>query len=133
MEKNQKKENSKAVCLVALRANKVLLIQKQNVWILPGGIQTAEESDLECLTRNLSEQLPCVRAGKSKFFGGFFGQSAFGDHSLEAVTYYAEISGEILPGENLSARWFDYEELKKTALSKITQKVVNSLRKEKRL
>lgn len=134
MEKNQKKKNDKVVCLVALNGNgEILLVQKQNVWILPGGIQTAEESDLECLTRNLSEQLPCVRADKPVFFGAFFGQSAFGGYNLDAVTYHAKILGEILPGENFSARWFNNEELEEVKLSEITHKVVDSLREQKRL
>ncbi len=132
MEKKSEKKN-KAVCLVALKSEKILLIKKQNFWILPGGHPEEKEEDLKCLERNLTEQLPCLRLGKPVFFGGFFGKSAFDSYNLEAVAYQAEIFGEIVPGENFSSSWFDNEELEEIVLSEITHKVVTSLRRQKRL
>ena len=132
MEKKSEKEN-KAICLIALENEKILLIKKQNFWILPGGHPEEKEENLKCLERNLAEQLPCLRIVDPTFFGGFFGKSAFDSYRLEALTYKAKISGEIVPGENFSSHWFNNEELEKAMLSEITHKVITSLREQKRL
>ena len=129
----QETMDGKVVCLIALKNNKLLLIKKQNVWILPGGNQVEGEDEIKCLERNLVEQLPCLKLNGPNFFGGFFGKSAFGDYNLEALAYRSEISGEAISGENFSSGWFSSEELDGIKISEITKKAVSSLRDEKRL
>lgn len=139
MEKKSEKKD-KAVCLVAVKNQKILLIKKENVWILPGGHpENSAETDLDCLKRHLDEQLPCVKIDELRLFGGFFGESAFKDiqskshYQLEAAAYQGEISGEIVSNGTNESHWFDNSGLDQANLSEITRKVVKALRKSNRL
>ena len=59
--------------------NRILLVRKKQTWILPGGKPDGEESDIECLEREiLKEELPDERLGKltiSKFYDSFTGKT----------------------------------------------------------
>lgn len=48
----------KVVALAVICNNKLLLVQKKDVWILPGGKPEIGESNMEALIREVSEEIP---------------------------------------------------------------------------
>jgi ADP-ribose pyrophosphatase YjhB (NUDIX family) len=51
---------AKSSKLVAIRGRKVLLVRRKRdrVWTFPGGRKRAGETELECLRREIGEELP---------------------------------------------------------------------------
>ena len=50
----------KVIDIVTIRNNKILLVRKGKIWILPGGKPKKDEGELQCLLREMREELPFV-------------------------------------------------------------------------
>ena len=50
----------KAISGLVIRDEKLLLVRKNETWILPGGKPEKKESEIECLCREFKEELPSV-------------------------------------------------------------------------
>ena len=117
-----------AINAAIINSCKILLVKKKETWILPGGKPGKGESDLECLCREVSEELSGTQINKIKHYGDFEGITPHTGDQLKAKVYLAEVVGWVNPpsAEITSAEWVGkyYGEY---ALSDITLKVVNSL------
>lgn len=122
----------KAVCAVIIRNGQILLVKKRETWILPGGKPEIGESDIQCLLREISEELSMLSLQNMKYFGAFSGLTPHKGDELIAEVYFADASGEATPNAEIkAAEWTDEPEQYK--LSDITQKIVHSLRQNGRL
>lgn len=118
----------KAINLIAIQDKKILLTKKKQVWILPGGKPEAEETDLECLSRELAEELPkLIVIDDFKPYKSFSGKTPHKGDMLEAITYFATVEGEITPSMEITeAGWFnDFDAIN---LSDITAKIIDALK-----
>jgi 8-oxo-dGTP diphosphatase len=86
------------VGLLLIRDGKVLLCRKKSgihLLILPGGKREAGESSLECLSRELREELGDVRAVSHDFIGVYVHAAAGGEGKTVRIELYrAELEGE---------------------------------------
>jgi len=117
----------KAICVVVIENGCILLVQKHKTWILPGGKPEVGESDIQCLTREVGEELPNLRLQNLKYFGAFTGITPHKNDELCAEVYLANSDGEITTAAEINtAKWVNEPE--EYNLSDITQKIVHSLR-----
>ena len=57
-----------AISAVIIERDKLLLVKKRNSWILPGGKIEKNEGNLECLSREVSEELSGTKICNEKFY-----------------------------------------------------------------
>ena len=115
-----------------IKDGKLLLVRKRDSWILPGGKIEKGESDLECLSREVFEELSGTRICNNMFYGEFEGKTPHRGDTLKARVYFANIDGilyGVRNGDSISeARWV--EDFDDYNLSDITSKIVSSLMEE---
>jgi 8-oxo-dGTP diphosphatase len=108
--------------LAIVRDDKLLMVRdKENgLLIFPGGVVEGNETDEECLEREIQEELGVkIKKDTLKYVGKFSGP-AYGkkDTELEFDMYAGEVEGELKPqGEIVSLHWFD----KRTDWDKVTE------------
>lgn len=100
------------VGLLAARNGKILLCRKKSgtsLLILPGGKRDPGEFDLDCLRRELAEEITGVRYSDFTFAGVYEAPAAGDESRIVRVTLYqAEITGEPQPAAELAELvWFD--------------------------
>jgi 8-oxo-dGTP diphosphatase len=116
----------KAICVVVIENGCILLVQKHETWILPGGKPEDGESDIQCLIREVSEELPSLRLQNPKYIGAFTGITPHKNDELCAEVYIANSDGEITTAAEINAaKWVNEPE--EYNLSDITRKIVLSL------
>lgn len=116
----------KAICAAIIRGGKILLVQKEDFWILPGGKPEFEESDEGCLVREVAEELSGAALENIKYFGSFVGKTPRKGDQLRAEVFLADISGKALPSAEIhQAVWIANP--KQYNLSDITEKIVEEL------
>ena len=118
----------KAINAAFIKDKKILLVKKKDVWILPGGKPEANESDLECLFREVKEE---IRTGLEnlKYYGEFEGITPHKKDTLKAIVYFADVIGEPkASAEIINCRWIKYSN--NCLFSDITSKILNSLKKD---
>jgi len=117
----------KAINVAIIKNGYILLVRKKKVWILPGGKPKHDEDNMQCLSREIREELPQLALQNPKYFGTFVGMTPHKGDKLQAEVYLAEASGEINPSAEINkAEWIKTPE--EYNLSDITRKIVLSLR-----
>ena len=122
-----------AINAAIIQKGKILLVRKNLSWILPEGKPEKGENDLECLAREISEELSGTKIRNASFYRSVIGRTPNEGHLLRARIYFAELDGklyEVSKGDSVSrAEWvsdfFGYN------LSNITEKAILSLRLDK--
>ncbi|OGM92713.1 hypothetical protein A2372_00760 [Candidatus Wolfebacteria bacterium RIFOXYB1_FULL_54_12] len=118
-----------AINVLAIRDNEILLVKKNETWILPGGKPMEGESEMDCLQREIKEELPLVEVSNIRYFNDFVGITPHKGDMLRAKVYWGDVKGEIKPNAEInSAQWVKREKMEEYALSDITQKIVNALK-----
>ncbi|MCK4647599.1 NUDIX domain-containing protein [Candidatus Pacearchaeota archaeon] len=120
----------KAVRGLAIRDGKVLLVRKNETWILPGGKPEKRESDIECLCREFKEELPSVEIENISYYDSFAGRTPHKKDMLKAEVYFVDISEGIgKPSKEINCvKWVsDFPDYN---ISDITSKVIKSLREK---
>ncbi|MEK6937559.1 MAG: NUDIX domain-containing protein [Nanoarchaeota archaeon] len=122
-----------AISAVIIKERKILLVKKEEFWILPGGKPEPEESDLDCLCREVREELSGTELKNVRYYGEFEGITPRKGYLLKAKVYFAEIISSLgLPAAEISAReWVD--DTGPYKMSDITAKIIDSLRKDQYL
>jgi len=61
---------AKSSKLIAAKRGRVLLVRRRcdNRWMFPGGRKRAQETEKQCLYREIKEELPGLRIGKLKLW-----------------------------------------------------------------
>lgn len=127
------KKRRTAISAISFEENKLLIVKKQETWILPGGKPKPNETnDIDCLLRECGEELPdAVFVVKNKY-RDFTGKTPNKGDMLTVKAYFAEVSGSIKPSAEISeSKFVSKQEIAKLPLSDITNKIVNSLIKDK--
>ena len=85
----------KKIALICLENKKLLVVHKKTIdlYISPGGKVEGNESDLECLSREIMEELGC-KVSDTNYFKTFFGQT-HENKALELTCYFGRLNGEI--------------------------------------
>ncbi|MEK6856014.1 MAG: NUDIX domain-containing protein [Nanoarchaeota archaeon] len=121
-----------AINALIIKNGKVLLVRKGETWILPGGKLEEGENDLQCLSREVAEELSGTKLCNVLFYGEFEGQTPHKKDILKARVYFADIDGELYgvrKGDSiLEANWVD--NIFGCKLSDITFKIITSLKRE---
>jgi len=97
-----------------LRGDRILLCRKgrdTSRLILPGGRVEPGESDLDCLTREIREELGAVALEKIEYLGTYEGRASMDDpsvvKSLRIVLYRGVLSGDPTPSAEIRELvWF---------------------------
>jgi len=117
-----------AINALVIRNGHILLAKKRNTWILPGGKPEKDESDIECLLREVTkEEIPGTELTNIRFYENFEGMAPYRGDIIQVKVYFADIQGEIKPGaEIVDVRWVkDFNNLN---LSDITKQIIESLK-----
>lgn len=134
-------ETSKAdhidkVAWVYIKNEKLLGVRTrgENVYYLPGGKREGSESDLQCLQRELKEELGIsVKPDTAKFLGQFAAQAHGTTAGKEVVIkcWQSSFAGKIAPaGEIEELDWIGAEDLDSQHISLATKTVLAHLVKE---
>jgi len=126
----------------AIISNKELILLRKQVnekssWILPGGKPRERESDILCINRELSEELPLLKLdGIFLYINSFEGISPNQKSPLRVEVYRHQgtTNRDLTPSSNpeepiKEARFFDYDSLCGIALSETTRKIVSYLKR----
>lgn len=117
---------------VVIKDKKLLIVKKNETWILPGGKINPGETDLECLARELSEELKNVSVKSARYYDDFDGVSPHRKDSIRVTAYLTTIDGEPSPSAEIKeVKWVS--DFTSYPLSEVTQQIVNSLKEEGRL
>lgn len=73
---------------------KILLVRKKQIWILPGGKPELGESDIECLCREVSEELSGTQLDNIRYYGEFEGVATNKGDILKAKRFILRILKE---------------------------------------
>ena len=118
----------RAINAAVINDKKILLVNKKEVWILPGGKPEENESDLDCLSREVKEELG-AGLDSIKYYGEFEGITPHKKDTLGAIVYFADIIGKPKASAEInSCEWA--KDASRYKLSDITSKIINSLRKD---
>ena len=124
-----------AINVAIIQDNKLLLVRKKSTWILPGGKPEIGENDLECLCREIDEELSGTKIKDISYYSQFEGKTPHKGDMLRAKVYFANIDGQLYSvrdGDSISeVTWVN--DFSKYNLSNITSKIVNSLQQDKYL
>ncbi len=109
---------------------RILLVRKRQSWILPGGKPEPKESDLECLCREVREELSGTELQNIRYYGEFEGITPHKGDILKVIVNFADIKGQLCqPAAEIAA--YDWvNEFDNYNLSDITFKIVDSLIKD---
>ncbi len=120
----------RVISAVIIEDKKILLVRKKETWILPGGKPEPGESDIECLIREVSEELSGVVLQNIRFYGKFEGIAPHQKDLIEINVYTAGIQqGAPSPNAEINAcEWYDGDEGYNLADS--LDKIIGALRKD---
>lgn len=105
---------------------RILLVRKKQSWLLPGGKPESNELDLECLYREVCEELSGTQLENIRYYGDFIGNTHI-QEKFRTKIYFADIKGKL---RKPSAEIEEYEWVDDTSkynLSDMNLKVINSL------
>lgn len=121
-----------AINAIIINDRKILLVKKKLTLILPGGKPEKNESDLDCLIREVKEELSGTELKNFKYYKEFEGITPYKKDILKAKTYFADIRGGINhpSSEILEYFYISFNDLINYNISDITSKIIYSLKKE---
>ena len=116
-----------------IRDSKILIVKKKEIWILPGGKPEENESEIDCLMREIAEEIPLLEIGELHYFGVFEGITPHKCDVLVATVYlsYPISDVNLEPGAEIrELAWIPREQIAKYPLSDITRKIFDQLVQE---
>jgi len=114
---------------VIIKDKKLLVVKKNDYWILPGGKLESSEMDKECLIREIEEELPGTKLIIKDYYKTFEGITPNSKKPLESKCYFCEIKGEIgnPAHEIISKSFVNSSCINKYLFSKTTEKIIFDL------
>lgn len=122
----------RTVSAAVIEGGKLLLVSESDkIWTLPGGKVESCEMNLDCLVREIQEELACRVAQMPRmYFGSFKGISPRSKTPTETVVYRVVLEGEPTPSAEIAHLCWT-EKPEDLNLSGLTAKVVAELRRRK--
>ena len=119
-----------AISTVIILDNRILLVKKRETWILPGGKPEESESDIECLCREVKQELSETQLEEFQYYKTFEGKTPYSGDLLQARVYFSRINGQLHgPSSEISGvEWIN--EFSEYNISEITLKVINELKRD---
>ena len=93
---------AKSSKLVATRRGRVLLVRRRRdkLWMFPGGRKRANETEKECLRREIKEELPKLKMGRVKLWKEVIKTNRRSGRKMSDAIFIAnEASGELEIGD----------------------------------
>ena len=84
-----------AIGALIIKAKQLLLVRKKDIWILPGGKLKDGETDLECLIREIKEELSGTQICNARQYMEVKGTSPHKGDAVKAVAYFVDLKGEL--------------------------------------
>lgn len=115
-----KKQQITKIGLLCIKNNKLLVVYKTKIglWITPGGKSYPGETDIECLKREINEEINC-KIKNINYFDSFRGYTEKGEPLL-LKCYLGEVECNIKLNPNDTIRdyrWIRYNNYKKEKIS----------------
>lgn len=123
----------RAVGAAIISGSKILLARKKQSWILPGGKPEVGESDIDCLMREISEEVLGLEITDTRYYGAFVGKTPHKGDMLEATVYLMDfkLNTDLHPGAEIAElAWISADDMRNYNLSDITLKIVDQLVRE---
>lgn len=133
------KDNVQVVNAAIIKNNRILLVGKKyendkEYLILPGGKKESEENDLECLAREVGEELSGAKIKIDPRPYKFFKGTTPSYKKASVKVYFAGLinGGEIKPSKEItSVMWAEYNPaINQRNLSDITRDILSSLNED---
>jgi ADP-ribose pyrophosphatase YjhB (NUDIX family) len=115
---------------ISIVSNRLLLVRKKGLWILPGGKRESGEGFMAALERECAEEIPGAEVGIIPHTGTVVahGISAHVGYPITVWAYFCEVTGDMTPAAEISeSRYVPAEDLRALPLSPITRSIVNKL------
>ena len=105
---------------------RILLVRKGQSWLLPGGKPGPSESDIECLCREVNEELSGTELENIRYYNEFVGNTHIGER-FKTKVYLVDIKGALREpsAEIVECRWVD--NISQYNISDMNLKVIDSL------
>jgi len=110
---------------MTLKDGKILLIKDRDFWTLPGGRLIGEESDKDCLYRNIIEKIPSSTGIKNLFHHSTIEKILENETPSLINIYFFDIIGDNKIYEEKEDSKFVHNPLRYN-LSDITRKIIES-------
>jgi len=123
----------RAINAAIIQDGKILLVKKKDVWILPGGKPEQGELDIDCLQREVQEELSGTNLKDIDFYKRVEGITPYKGYVLEATVYFAAVDGTLHPASAEIGAFEWVRDTDKYSLSDITSKIIIDLKKDKYL
>ena len=122
-----------AICAAVIQYGQLLIVEKKNIWILPGGKPKLGENDFSCLRREVAEELSGTKIVVGNYYKFFKGITPHKKDELVAKVYFASLDGLLgNPSNEINSfAWMRYDEKSRYALSLITSDIVEALHSDK--
>lgn len=123
----------KIIAAAVIEQEKILLVDNHRNWSFPGGTREEGESDLECLSREFSEEFSGTKIKVTTHYGTFKGISPRKRDQITVEVYFAEIKGQLnMPDgsdEDVKmAEWID--DPSKYQLAPVAHAIIDSLQRD---
>lgn len=120
-----------AINIADVTSKKILLIYKNNYWVLPGCKLLKKENEKNCLLRECYKDFPLTKIYIHKKYKSFVVKNLNKNTLLLARVYLGKVEGIISPSSKISDYGrFSKEEVLKINISEITKKIIISLIKD---
>lgn len=121
-----------AINAAVIQDRKVLLVRKKQTWILPGGKPEVGEPDIECLCREVKDELSGTKIKNIILYKEFEGITPHKKDNLRARVYFAELENKLgsPSAEILEHKWMSFNDALDYRISDITTKVINALKED---
>ena len=129
----------KVVCVVLVLdgapEKRILLVEKTGSWFLPGGKIKEDEAELDCLKREMTEELPYALCLIDDFFGEYTGTTPNSKTPADVKVWLGTwLRGSIATANELSdSKWVTAAEAASMNVSQISRDIIYDLQKEGKL
>jgi ADP-ribose pyrophosphatase YjhB (NUDIX family) len=122
----------KTINALIIQDKKLLVVKKNDYWILPGGKLEYNEDDISCLKREIGEELSNTKLIIKNYYKTFKGITPKSKKFLESKCYFCEVEGEIgNPSNEIVLKYFvNASCVHKYNFSKTTESIIVDLYKE---